>query len=714
MSGDGRTDSQEVVTGAVTAAAQVISIVGMSVALAALLFTGTLDAGLPGATGSFIVASGAVGVWLAFRSGVVPLVTIAQDAPAIVLVAVIARIIDRSPDIGVEDVVVLIAVSTAAAGVVILVLGALGVGEAVRFLPTVVVDGFIAGTGWLLIKGGFEIVVGRGLGLGDIADLFGSDLVGRWLPGLALAIVVLLLSRSDRVPDVAVSGAVVLATAAFFAAAAIWSSVGRVEDDGWLIGPFDNGVDLLVVGPNDLADADWGAIGSSVTDLLSLIVVTTVALLLNLSALEATFRQRYDTNAELRRTGIANIGIATLGSVPAYHALGDSVLAKRMGVRSRAVGVLAGCAVIALGVFGAGLVGFAPLFVAGGLLIAVGLGLMVDWATGIVGPIGWVERSVSFAIVAVIMFVGILEGVLVGLVLACGVFVWRYSRVDPIRRASTGVSLRSRVDRSIADAERLSELGAATLIFELQGYIFFGSATRLVDAVRTAANESTMNDIAVVLDLRFTTGVDPGAGKLLVELCDELIADGVDVAMSGGSSSIGEALRGRSPGTAWFDTLDEALAAYESLRLAASHGPSDDHDQDPDDAHDEPSFLAEFERSHLPIGSVLVTAGEASDTLAFLVSGTASAYAASGGERHRVRQFVGPAWVGEIGFLRDAERSADVEADTDLVIATIDREAFERLRSEQPDVVIAILDHIAVTVADRAATVTEALMRSLD
>ena len=436
-------------TDLVLTATLVTSMVGMAVALGALLFSGPLVDGRAQATAGFIVGAGLAAAWLALRSHLVPLAVLAQDAPAVVLVAVVAAVIDRDPSVDPTTVIALLATSTLVAGLLMVGLGWARLGEAVRYLPTVVVQGFIAGTGWLLFRGGVEVAVDRSLALEDIGTLTEWGMAQRWLPALVLALAVWACGMSARVPIWAGGSVVLAATMVFYLVAAAVSSPARVEDDGWLIGPFDSGARPSLVDPTDLADLPWAGLGvGSLLNFLTLLLVTVLAMLLNLSALERIRRTRIDTSHELRQTGVANAAVAVVGAIPTFHALGDTVLAERLGVRGRAVPIGAGLLTALLGVVGASLVGYVPLMVAGGLLMAVGISLLIDWVRFLATEARWVERTLSASVVGVIMVIGIIEGVLVGLVLASAVFVFRYSRVDSVRRLTDGSVSRSRIDRT--------------------------------------------------------------------------------------------------------------------------------------------------------------------------------------------------------------------------------------------------------------------------
>ena len=98
----------------------------------------------------------------------------------------------------------------------------------------------------------------------------------------------------------------------------------------------------------------------------------------------------------------------------------------------------------------------------------------------------------------------------------------------------------------------------------------------------------------------------------------------------------------------------------------------------------------------------------------YVLSGTASAYATDAdGNRHRLRQFSSPSWLGENGFLRGTPRSADVVADTAIEVATIDRPGFDRLRRTRPEVALVLLDDIAIEQAKRVTTLSSAVANAV-
>ena len=332
--------TSHVLNEAIAALAAALSGCGMAISLAALVFTGPLEGGLPRAISSFVLAGAIVAGFVGWRSQLVPAASIVQDGPAVVMVAVAAGVAARGGDGATVDVFVMLALTTLATGTAMWLFGRFGLGNLARYIPATVVSAFIAGTGYLLTKGGLDVMVGFGIGLDTIGDLLEPTLLKLWLPGAALGVAIWLVQRSPRLPPVAMSVSILASLAVFYTVVAAFSSIDAVEQGGWLIGPFSDSTGIHPVTPGEVSDANWGHIVGESAGIFSVIGVAVIALLLNLSGLELVGGERIDVDRELKSTGIANLLMAPFGAPPGFHALGDTVLVRRMGATRRAVPVL--------------------------------------------------------------------------------------------------------------------------------------------------------------------------------------------------------------------------------------------------------------------------------------------------------------------------------------------------------------------------------------
>ncbi|MGH7858288.1 MAG: STAS domain-containing protein [Candidatus Binatia bacterium] len=150
-----------------------------------------------------------------------------------------------------------------------------------------------------------------------------------------------------------------------------------------------------------------------------------------------------------------------------------------------------------------------PKLVLGGLLLSLGLGFLVDWLWD-----GWTRLArADYAVTALIVgAVGFLEGIAVGIVAAAILFTVNYSRINVIKYTLSGAHHQSNVDRPFHHHRLLRERGEQIHILELQSYIFFGTAYKLLLKLRERTDDPTLAPMRyVILDFRQVTGLDSSA-----------------------------------------------------------------------------------------------------------------------------------------------------------------------------------------------------------
>ncbi len=691
--------------------ATAISGIGMAIAVATLIFAGPLQAGLPRATSNFIMATAIVAGVVGLRSRLVPAVATLQDGPAVVMVALAATVAESSNSNAPLNVLVLIAAVTSIAALAMILIGHFGLSGIVRFLPTTVIGGFIAGTGWLLFKGGFDVMLDAHLGRDDLGSLFQPEVAKYWVPGLALGATIQLLGSWRRVPSVVVSVVVIAAVGSFYAVVAATSSISSVEDANWLIGPFPSGAGLGLITPSELSAVEWDAIVTSPGTAFAVIAVALVAVLLNLSGLETVIGTRVDMQSELRTAGVANLLLAPLGAVPGFHALGDSALARQMGARTRAVPIGVALTCVLAVAFGSSFVGFMPRLVAGGLLVAIGLGLLANWASSMANTVSRSEQLLSAFILILIATVGILEGITVGLVAACLIFVFRYSRIDPVRIESTGRETASRVVRPPAQTAVLASNADRLAVFQLTGYLFFGSFTSVVDRVRIRLEADGGAPDFVVLDFRHVTGIDSSGFDLLDRLAAEAAKVGAEILVSNLDSTLRS--RGAGPYRQLFDKLDFALE-YAERQLLKRHGDTKLLDLADPFVGLSTDLRFEFVEHSAKAGTILIKQGDPGASMFLLVSGELIVTRIDeDGVRHRLRRVGRGTVIGELSVIVDTKRTAEITAETDVEMLVLSRDTYERLRRDRPMLALELQDFVLRELATRTATLTDYLSLAL-
>lgn len=483
---------------------------------AALIFSGAASVHVPAGIALTLFAGIVILTVTSLFSSIRGIVGSIQDNPSAVLALIAASITAQLPGARHETfltIVAAIAISGLVTGGVFLLLGRFGAGDLVRFVPYPVVGGFLAGTGWLLLKGGAGVLTDRSLTLASISEFAQGPLIIKWVPGLAFAIVVLVLLRRSG-HFLILPGAVVAGVVGFYVALAVsGTSIAEAESIGWFLGPFPEGAGLWEPwAAESITGADWSVLGGEILNILTLVLVTVLALLLNATGVELSMGEDADLNKELRTAGLANLAAGAAGGIIGYLSPSLTSLAQRTGAKSRLVGPVAAvvCGVALL--LGTAVLSFFPRMLLGGIVVLLGLAFLVEWVFDAWFKLPRRDYFVVLIILLVVGFVGFLQGVGVGLVLALVLFAVDYSRTNVVKHALTGGTYRSKVERGPRQRESLRRRGERIHVLELQGFVFFGTANSLLDRIRARAQDPRLPALlCLVLDFRSVIGLDSSA-----------------------------------------------------------------------------------------------------------------------------------------------------------------------------------------------------------
>lgn len=681
-----------------------LSSVGFAISIAALIFGGALESGLPRAIGSFVVGGGLMAVVVARRSQIVPVATFVQEVPAI-LMAALATTFIASDGVSIDDVFVLLAVTMVTTSVASELLGRFGLGKLGRNLPKPVVGAFVGGTGWLLFKGGFDVMTNTSLGLGDLDDLFSLGLAKFWVPGFVIGLAAWLASRSQRASGYVLGLVICGSVVGFYLVTAIASSLSAVESGGWLLGPFPETGGNRLVTPNEFRTANWSSIAKTAPGILSVVGIACVAQLFTLTGIRAELVLGLDVDAELRTSARANLGAALFGVTPGFHAFGYTALMHRLGATRRAVPVISGCLVVVFGLVGVAAVGYVPRLALGALLVMIGVALLEDWWRGLMRSASPSERLLGVPIVGAVAFLGLLQGIGLGLVAAGVLFIVRYSRVDPIRSASNGRQLRSRLDRSPNELACLTGAGDRLVVIELEGYVFFGSLTAVEDQLRQATLGPNSVDILVV-DFANVAGIDSSGTAAIARLLHEIRQRGIAIWVAGFDPDSIERLLGSEPELAtriaFTSSLDAALECAEDhlLMLTTARILQGRLTQNQVDLSSQ--LLSECEAYRFEAGTLVMAQGAASRGLLIVSSGRLTAFRVEAdGTRTRLRSFGGLSVVGEVGLIAGTPRSAEVVAEQATEGWWLSSARYRNLQHTKPELIVELYEFIVCGEAGR-------------
>ncbi len=571
--------------------------------------------------------------------------------------------------------------------------GLLRGGTLIKYVPYPVVTGYLSGVGVVIF-------------LKQIPDLFGfpkslSMLAGLSSPGqwewhslavaaATIAAVLLAPRLTKTVPAPIVGLAVGVLT--YFALGLLHPRLLSLAGNRLVIGRL-GGASLSF---GSALSARWAAATQlGVDDLAaSFVPALTLAVLLSIDTLktcvvvDAMTRSRHDSNREMLGQGLANLGAAVLGGMPGSGTSGPTLVNVASGGRTRLSSVIeGGLALLAYLLLGP-LIAWAPLASLAAILLVVAY-RMFDW--GSVRLLKQRSTQLDFVVIATVVAVAVGVGLItasgVGIALAIVLFIREEVRGTVIHRKLYGNHVFSRQKRLPEETAVLERKGDQTVVYELEGNLFFGTTDQLVGQLGP--------DVAtrrfVILDMRRVRSVDFTAIHMLEQMHAQLAERNAHLVFSNLPKALptGRDLRSYFDEVGLvkpardiriFNQLSDALEWAEDCILQ-EEGRGQHADEVPMTL-EEVDFVqgrkeetlraleaALVERS-FTAGQTVFRQGEASDEIYFIRRGRVKIFTAlkEGGQLH-IATFGRGDFFGDMAFLDSGVRSADAVATepTDLV-----------------------------------------------
>ncbi len=710
-----------------------IIMISVEISFAALIFSGDLQPFLARGIGIMLLGTLVVSVIIALSSSLAGMVGLPQDTPAALMGLVAAGIAltlkGRDPETIYATTVGAMMLGSLVTGALFIALGRFKASSFVRYVPYPVVGGFLAGTGFLLAKGGLGLMVALPSDLAGLAGIFAAGVLWHWLPGALLGLgLYLVLRRSNHF--LIMPGAVLAAIGVFYAVLFLaGGSTQQAGADGWLLGPFPAGGLFRVFTLENLAQVQWGAIFTRLDTLATLFGLSVISLLLNASGLEVIYKQDIDLDRELVAAGGATLAAGLLGCMVGYQTLSLSALAKRIGAGNRLSGVFAGL-FCGLALFlGASAISFFPKPVLGGLLFMLGLSFMVEWLVDSFKSLPRTDYLLIWVMLLIIATVGFLQAVGVGVVIAALLFVASYGSVSAVKNTLSGSAFHSRVERSQRHTRLLAEQGAQIHILRLQGFIFFGSIQHVLHSVHARLARGEAQPLKyLVLDFEHVGRLDSSALFGITRIRQLAEANGIAMAWTGLSDDVrrqlqrGGLISAESGTFSVQPALDYGLEWCED-RLLAGQAPEDERVDFVRDvlAQTRGAFPGlervreHMQRIEVPAGEYLIRQGEDSRDLFFIESGLLEVvFETSGGHRMRLRTVQSGATVGEISLYLGGLRSASVRAERASSVYRLTAESLHRLQEQDPALAALLHEWLGHLFAERLVDLNRTIEFLLD
>ena len=684
---------------------------------------------------AFIIAG-----FLASIFGGTPAQITGPTAPmAVVITAFIARFA-RDPEfahLGVstaEAILLMVAATILLAAIFQIVMGILGGGRLIKYIPFPVVSGIMNGVAVLI----FLSQIRPFFGVGDSVS-FSALITGQaaFNPvtvavGVVTIIATVYAGRLIRVIPAALIGVGAGIATYFLIGFTASPDLLQSQSNPLIVGSIPSALptpDKALSFINFAAEIPLSKWVYIIIPALTLSILASLDTLLTSVVADMETKTKHNSKRELIGQGIGNVGSAIFGGLPAAGTTTVTMVNIKNGGRTRLSGVINSVSVLLVVLVLSPAVKWIPLSALADILMVTAV-QMVDYKSLILfGKKSTLENMIIVLAVTVSMVIfDLVIAVGIGLVIACLLFVREQINKTIIRRKFTGEDIHSKKVRTQEAMQTLEEHGHQIKVYELCDALFFGTCDKLLTEI-----EKDYDSKFIILDLKRVNTIDLTGTQLLRQIAERVEDKGhhlllAYVDMPGDRNK--ERLRsyledvgvtdviGRSH---IFPTTDNALEWAEDL-LIKEEMIGVQMDTQILELQDislfqglSPEQLHLVQRYVRPVsfrkGEIIFREGEPGDGIYFILSGYVSVF--TGNRDHRLATFADGVFFGEMSILEDKPRSATIRAETDTKLLFMSKKDFQQLTEIEPSLATHILRKLSRDLSHRLR-MTNAEVRALE
>lgn len=412
-------------------------------------------------------------------------------------------------------------IATMMAGVILIVMGAVRLGAAIKFIPFPVTTGFTSGIAVVIASSQVRDLLG--LSMDDVP----ADFVEKWaayaqhvdsinphallVAAVSLAVVVgwPRISRTIPAPFVALLVGV-----------AVVPLLGLdVETIGSRFGDLSIGVPRPAV-PAVSFDLVRQLVGPAFT----IALLAAVESLLSAVVADGMTGMRHRSNVELVAQGVANVVAPLFGGMPATGAIARTATNVRSGGRTPVAGMVHALTILLIGIFFGRWVALIPLATLASILVVVAYH-MSEWRTFISefsGPRS--DIAVLLTTFGLTVVVDLTIAIEAGMVLAAFLFMKRMAEVTNISAVKNEFA-----DEDGVEGAALPDVPADVAVYQIDGPFFFGAAEKFKETVNTIAAPPRV----LVVIMRNVPAIDSTGVNALRGLIRRSRSEGTRVVLTG-------------------------------------------------------------------------------------------------------------------------------------------------------------------------------------
>jgi len=412
-------------------------------------------------------------------------------------------------------------IATFLAGIILVAAGVFRFGQMIKFIPHPVVTGFTAGIAVIIASS--QVKDFLGLSMTEVP----AEFVPKWqayfaamsstnwatlsVGAAALGIIIVLRKFAPKLPGFLI--AVVVSSLAVALLKLPVDTIGSRFPD------IPAGLPLP-----SFPEISFTKITAVMPAAFTIAFLAGVEALLSAVVADGMTGTRHRSNQELIGQGVANLGSALFGGLPATGAIARTATNIRSGARTPVAGILHAVFLLLFILFATDLMAFVPMAALAAILFMVAWGMSEyeRFIALLLMPNS--DRAVLLLTFGLTVLVDLTVAIGVGVTLASLLFMARMA--ESVEFDSSG---KQDIDLDSEDAHQRDMLPKGVEVFRITGPFFFGVAGELLDTLRRVGQSPKV----IILRMRLVPLLDASGVQALEQFIEQTHVAGAKVVLSG-------------------------------------------------------------------------------------------------------------------------------------------------------------------------------------
>jgi SulP family sulfate permease len=633
----------------------------------------------------------------------------------------------------------LVLFTVALGGVFQILLGVLGGGKLIKYIPYPVIAGFMNGVAIIIFTSQVKPFLGLKAGQ-TFWDIFTGNAIPAWhtvLVGLVTIAFILLAPRLIKSIPGSLIG-MIGGIACFFIIGFIAKpELLQSDTNPYIIGYIPTSIPkptMALKFLNIFSQYEMKHLLMVIIPAITLGMLGAIDSLLTSLVADLVSKTRHNSKKELIGQGVGNIVSPLFGGLAGAGSTVRTLVNYESGGRTRLSGMICGLTVLLVLLVLGQYAKWVPYAVLAGILMVTSTKMVDTYSFELIKRKSTLKDLAIVLIVAgTTVLVSLMVAVGIGFLITALLFIKDQMTRSVIKNRFHGNQIHSKKVRSIEEMEILKEKGKAIVVYHLDGAVFFGTADKLLLEI-----ESIVESVeTIILDFKMVREIDITGIQIIKQLNENLRDSNKKLALSYIDYDI-------SPDKDRMTRLCEDLSAFDNIGRQHFFPDTDSalewaedmlikkyrEEQKIGDSRVELKKMNIFEYlsdAELDKVSALLThctykagdeifhEGEKGDTMYLVSKGSVNIFLELGkGERHkRIASFGEGVFFGDMSLLEEKPRSATAIAGTDTEVYCLTKKNFHKLLEEEPAVASRIQLGIARELSKRLR-VTSDEVRALE